>query len=115
MVQYIIAVVAQSIRLKKSHTCCVRNPTQILLPENPVFAVVASNTVLAPAEAVCTSPSSSTSIPAPMQSVDAARVNSLEARMNEQSALIASDSQSERSGHCSSRLRRRGRARPQPI
>eukprot|EP00965_Chrysotila_dentata_P115674 3822557-Pleurochrysis_carterae.AAC.1 len=36
------------------------------------------------------SPSSSTSTPAPMQSVDAAWVNSLEARMDEQSALIAS-------------------------
>eukprot|EP00965_Chrysotila_dentata_P059607 1977755-Pleurochrysis_carterae.AAC.1 len=36
------------------------------------------------------SPSSSTSTPAPMQSVDTARVNSLEARMDEQSAQIAS-------------------------
>eukprot|EP00965_Chrysotila_dentata_P065766 2178856-Pleurochrysis_carterae.AAC.1 len=51
-------------------------------PSGPT-AVVASNTALAPAMAVCMSPSSSTSTPAPTQSVDAARVNSLEARMDE--------------------------------
>eukprot|EP00965_Chrysotila_dentata_P104430 3448471-Pleurochrysis_carterae.AAC.5 len=53
-------------------------------------AAAAINTGLPPAVAACMSPDLSTSTPAPMQSVDAARVISLEARMDEQSALIAS-------------------------
>eukprot|EP00965_Chrysotila_dentata_P155399 5133676-Pleurochrysis_carterae.AAC.8 len=62
----------------------------LLRPSNPT-AAAGINMVLAPAVAACMSPDSSTSTPpAPIQSIDAARINSLEARMDEQSALIAS-------------------------